>query len=661
MKHSLPQDFYFVATSPPIVRIPGIEQMLGLPVSGKLRAVDHCAGILAWGRKPSAARAEALAHKNGLPLFRIEDGFLRSVGLGHEDPPLSLVYDDLGIYYDARTASRLEYLIAAPLDESRERRAVELASAWRSGRVSKYNSAREVSSSLDQPFVLVADQTFGDASIACGLADAKSFHRMLEAALDENPTLPVVLKVHPDVLAGKKRGYFSDLTPGQRVRVTLLASEAHSPSLLEHAHSVYTVTSQIGFEGLLWGKPVRTFGMPFYAGWGLTGDEVAAPARRRKVGLANLVHGALIAYPRYLDPETRLRCEPERLLEWMALQRRMRSRFPEELCAMDFSGWKKPIVRDFFQGSKVTFSDSATPAPSPQLVWGMKDAAGSNVQTIRIEDGFLRSVGLGADLIRPLSWVIDGRGIYYDATRPSDLEHLLQNGDFDSAMLERAAALRARIGAAGLTKYNVGSGRWCRPAHAARVILVPGQVESDASLAYGAPGLRRNIDLLQRVRAANPDAYVVYKPHPDVVAGLRMTGEGEESAARWCNEIIVDIPMGDMLNLVDEVHVLTSLAGFEALLRGKKVVTYGQPFYAGWGLTTDQCPPDRRTRLRSLDELVAACLIAYPTYVSNRTGRYTTPENALDELLAWRAHGPGKPTLWLQMKRVFLRLFVGIR
>lgn len=655
------QDFYFVATSRPIVDIPGIAEMLGLPVAGKIRNAGSCAGVLAWGRKPSAAKAEALARKTGLPLFRTEDGFLRSVGLGHEDPPLSLVFDDLGIYYDARTQSRLEHLIAAPLDQSRERRTRALASAWRNGRVSKYNSARETFWDGEAPFVLVADQTFGDASIACGLADANSFHRMLEAALDENPHLPIILKVHPDVLAGKKRGHFNDLTAGQRARVTLLASEAHSPALLEHAASVYTVTSQIGFEGLLWGKPVRTFGMPFYAGWGLTMDELPAPERRRPVGLANLVHGALIAYPRYIDPETGCRCEPERLLEWMSLQRRMRERFPEQLSAIGFSDWKKPIVRDFFQGSRVGFSDVPSPCPEPKLVWGMKPGPADNSPAIRIEDGFLRSVGLGADLIRPLSWIIDRRGIYYDATRPSDLEEILQNQNLEPAMIERAAALRARISAAGLTKYNVGTGCWNRPAHVKRVILVPGQVESDASLAYGAPGLRRNIDLLQRVREANPDAYVLYKPHPDVVAGLRMTGQGEDSASHWCDEVIIDTPMGEMLNQVDEVHVLTSLAGFEALLRGKKVVTYGQPFYAGWGLTTDHCPLERRTRTRSLDELVAACLIAYPTYVSRRTGRYTTPENALDELLAWRARGPGRPTPWLQIKRLFLRLIVGVR
>jgi capsular polysaccharide export protein len=110
---------------------------------------------------------------------------------------------------------------------------------------------------------------------------------------------------------------------------------------------------------------------------------------------------------------------------------------------------------------------------------------------------------------------------------------------------------------------------------------------------------------------------------------------------------------------VDEVHVLTSLAGFEALLRGKRVVTYGQPFYAGWGLTLDMAPPPRRTRRLTLDELVAGALILYPTYVSRTTNRFTTPERALDELLSWREEGTSGLPIWRKVMRLVLRKLKG--
>ena len=114
--------------------------------------------------------------------------------------------------------------------------------------------------------------------------------------------------------------------------------------------------------------------------------------------------------------------------------------------------------------------------------------------------------------------------------------------------------------------------------------------------------------------------------------------------------------MGTLLSGVDEVHVLTSLAGFEALLRGKKVTCYGQPFYAGWGLTDDRMPPARRTRRLTLDELVAGTLILYPTYVSRVTGKFTTPERALDELLEWRQQKPTGMPLWRKALRFAIRL-----
>jgi capsular polysaccharide export protein len=398
--------------------------------------------------------------------------------------------------------------------------------------------------------------------------------------------------------------------------------------------------------------------MPFYAGWGLTRDDLPAPERRKAVLLENLVHAALVDYPRYLDPETGSRCEVERVLEHLALQRRMRGRFPTTVHALGFTRWKKPIVRAFFQGSEVRFvrRPEDVPHEGTLAVWGRKDVAGQGKKIVRLEDGFLRSVGLGAELVRPLSWVMDGSGMYYDSTGPSDLEKLLQTATFDEALVDRARRLRETIRAHGISKYNVGGRRWERSAGGRRVILVPGQVESDASIRFGASGVTRNIDLLRAVRQANPDACVVYKPHPDVHAGLRRSGEGEDEADRWCDEVVVDVPIHELLEAVDEVHVLTSLAGFEALLRGRRVVTYGAPFYAGWGLTEDQVPLARRTRKLSLDELIAGALILYPVYVSRTTGRFTTPERVLEELLAWRADGVTTRPLWRRLLRWMVRL-----
>lgn len=339
---------------------------------------------------------------------------------------------------------------------------------------------------------------------------------------------------------------------------------------------------------------------------------------------------------------------------------------PTQVFAYNFSRRKRAFLRRFIGEVKIRFVNRVQQVPpgATLLVWGSSPVPAGleqDVRQLRVEDGFLRSVGLGADLVRPISWVLDSRGIYYDATRPSDLEHLLLTEECTPELLQRASRLCNRIVEDGLTKYNVGAEGWERPANLARVILVPGQVETDASIRFGTPGIRTNMGLLRAVREANPEAYVVYKPHPDVVAGLRAKGQREDEALCWCDEVITDVAMGDLLLLVDEVHVLTSLTGFEALLRGKTVVCYGQPFYAGWGLTRDIMPLDRRDRSRSLDELIAGVLILYPRYLSRTTGQLTTPEQALDELLAWRNQsGYGVP-LWRKAFRVVLRHVVGVR
>jgi capsular polysaccharide export protein len=338
--------------------------------------------------------------------------------------------------------------------------------------------------------------------------------------------------------------------------------------------------------------------------------------------------------------------------------------------AVGFSPWKKMHVRAYFQDREIVFVSKPSRLPKRSglciATWGVRIPDSffpEQAEIIRLEDGFLRSVGLGADLVRPLSWVRDSHGIYYDATRPSDLELILRHTDFNEPLLARARELADRIVASDLTKYNTGTGAWQRPAKQGRVILVPGQVESDASIRCGAAGIRTNLGLLAEVRRRNPDAFIAYKPHPDVVAGLRAKGTGEGSTIEFCNEVLDDVPMAELLNQIDEVHTLTSLTGFEALMRGKKVVTHGMPFYAGWGLTEDAGITHevsaRRARRLSLEELIAGTLILYPTYVSRETGQFITPEQALDELLAWREKSPQCLPAWRQVLRCILRRMAG--
>lgn len=322
------------------------------------------------------------------------------------------------------------------------------------------------------------------------------------------------------------------------------------------------------------------------------------------------------------------------------------------IVAVGLRRWKahnlRPILAAAAQGGVCFVADAraaARLAPGPRdrlLVWGAAEPAGladlvrgSGAALLRMEDGFLRSVGLGSDLIPPRSVVLDAQGIYFDATRPSALEALLRNAAFPPGLLARAAQVRALIVARGLTKYNLEPAdppRWPRTDRP--VLLVPGQVETDASIALGGGAVRTNAALLAAVRAAHPDAFVVYKPHPDVLAGNR-SGRLGGPGAELADHVETGTSIVACIAACDALHTITSLSGFDALLRRKPVTTWGMPFYAGWGLTDDRAAGHpalaRRTRALALDELVAGALLLYPRYW-NPDGAFATCEETLAAL-----------------------------
>ena len=249
----------------------------------------------------------------------------------------------------------------------------------------------------------------------------------------------------------------------------------------------------------------------------------------------------------------------------------------------------------------------------------------------RMEDGFIRSVGLGVDLTQPLSLVIDRHGIYYDPSQPSDLETLLNEHEFSDDLLARAAELRQRLVTLKLSKYNVpGAADIALPDHRT-VILVPGQVESDASIATGSPKIRTNSALLKAVRQSQPNAFIIYKAHPDVISGARV-GKLDTDAKRLYDLDASHVDITALLERVDAVHTMSSLTGFEALLRHRQVTTYGLPFYAGWGLTQDALRCPRRNRTLTLDALVAGALLLYPNYVDPTSGQLCNAETVVSLL-----------------------------
>lgn len=593
-----------------------------------------------WGQSPYATRGEAVAQSTGALLVRLEDAFLRSLHPGRQgEAPLGLMIDHSGVHFDGRQPSDLETLLrTAPLDDTALLDRARACMAWmRKAQLAKYSGFDSDAPVPDPGYVLVVDQTQDDASVLASDADRARFVEMLIIAQEEHPGAKVIIKTHPETAAGLRAGYFTE--EDETHRVSLLRDPVSPWALLEGAVGVYTVSSQLGFEAILAGHKPRVFGQPFYSGWGLTQDDRPVARRERRLTRAQLFAGAMILAPVWYDPFRKRRAELEDILMILDAQTRAWREDRRGWTAGGMRLWKRNHLKQFFGRARgITFTDTPAPDGPRHMVWA--SAPGADTADVRVEDGFVRSRGLGADLVPPLSLVCDDLGIYFDPTHPSRLEALIAaSPGLRPDELARARALIRRICMCGLSKYNLPGDLPDLPE--GRRILVPGQVEDDASILRGSPEVRGNADLLRLARVANPDAVLIYKPHPDVVAGLR-AGAVEDTDG-LADLVVASGDIAPLLDAIDAVWTMTSLTGFEALLRGKPVTTLGLPFYAGWGLTQDrlQAPDRRAVPDITLEGLVHATLIAYPRYRDPLTGLPCPPEVILDRLSQNALPAPG--------------------
>ena len=617
-------------------------------------AVD---GFVGWGGRASGLRARRLGRRFDRPAILLEDGFLKSYAPGRGDPAHSYVVDRSGIYFDARRPSDLGAIIEQGIAAADADRARAAMSFIRQHRLSKYNNSPILPLSgsglpLGRPFVLIVDQVAGDASIAGALADETRFGAMLEHARSHYPDAVIAARTHP--AAGDRSPV---LNAARRLGIEVAVPGRMNPwPLIEAAEAVFTVSSQLGFEALMAGTRVHSFGVTYYSHRGLTTDHCEATPPRPPATLEQIFHAAYIGYSRYLDLHERKPVEIERALEQMLTVRDQRNQVARKVYTGGLSPWKKraldpfvvgPAGRAVHCGTLKQAVDLAGKNGGQVALWGTSRPMPSGVSAVRFEDGFIRSRGLGANLALPSSLAMDWDHVYYDARGESRLEHIIAHHDFSPELLERAGRLVDSIVAKGVSKYNVGDDVAFPDVASGRLkILVPGQVEKDASIRYGSPDVKTNRGLVAAVRALYPDAYLAYKEHPDVTSGMRSGGDVPDSA----DIIVRDGDIKHWIAWCDRLETMTSLAGFEALIRNKPVGVHGIPFYAGWGLTDDRMPVPRRQRRISMQMLAAAALILYPFYVHPLSGMPCKVEELVDEIALKRQV---KAPLW---RRVMLSI-----
>jgi len=157
-------------------------------------------------------------------------------------------------------------------------------------------------------------------SVEAGLADEKTFRNMLLNALENYPDHDILIKRHPDAIVGGKSSYYSNERVGFTKDVSnvyLIDYDVNPYSLFDIVQKVFCVTSGMGFEALIAGKEVHTFGMPFYAGWGLTIDSLRLQRRSKVRSLEEIFFFSYIKFSLYLDHQNMKPGEIEDVIKYL--------------------------------------------------------------------------------------------------------------------------------------------------------------------------------------------------------------------------------------------------------------------------------------------------------------------------------------------------------
>ncbi|MDX1950525.1 MAG: hypothetical protein SFT90_08555 [Rickettsiales bacterium] len=591
--------------------------------------------ILGWGKKNSSIPARVISKYAQKPYIALEDGFVRSVGLGSKNwQPLSIIVDKKSIYYDCYNRSDLDSIIEkTEFTPELIKRAKSNIEYIKQHRITKYNTGVDYEKS-DFRFkgnknILLIDQTFNDASIKFSGATAEDFEKMVNFAKKIYPSHNLVIKSHPEIIAGKKKGYLTKYYRDKNFQV--IEEDINIYSLTEHIEALFSVCSTTGFEGLIAGANVYSIGRSFYSGWGLTKDNRKPLKERKTLSIEELFAASYLLYPRYINPYEKKLTTPEYVFELINYLKEKYNSHAKSYHCYGFTYWKQKSVSDFLKTpfNEVHFYENENKCVNNAqknngeiVVWSSKNienislkALQKNLPMKRMEDGFIRSVGLGSNLIPASSLVLDSKGIYYNSENPSDLENIINNLRLTREKKNRARDLINLITENNITKYNFRANelKYYLPKNK-KIILVIGQVEDDASVKSSKGQVKTNLKLLEEARKQEPNSYIIYKPHPDVVAGNRVGHIPKVNVQQYADLLVENANISNLINRCDVIYTISSLVGFEGLLRRKIVRTFGSPFYAGWGLTEDILFFLNRTRKISIEHLVYASLIEYPIY-----------------------------------------------
>ncbi|MEM6603202.1 MAG: hypothetical protein AAF621_04060 [Pseudomonadota bacterium] len=614
---------------------------------------------LGWGYKKRSKQTQDKARYFKKPFYFLEDGFLRSLYPSkYGEPPLSITLDRKAPYFDAFRVTDLEEMIQnTDLTSEQTQEAREAIAFFTTEHLSKYCLSANHMSKPPEDFgkgsLLLIDQTLGDDSLNYGGVTDHVISDMLSDLKENYEGHKIFLKTHPDVVSGKSKSCFSDLLED----VHVLDADISLAALLSKRPKVISLTSLAGFEALLHGCKVITYGLPWYAGYGLTEDRhkdiTIFKERRSAQSLEKLFYIAYFKYCRYFNPATLTKGSFWDVATYLAHSARHARRLAGTLYCFGFRPWKRKDIQPFLKTpfNHIKYVSSKRDAIAKGIledksakifVWSYKQQEDisslkdqrQDIDIIRVEDSFIRSYGLGTDFIPPLSLAFDSQNLYFHSgpDAPSDIQNYIQQ-DTPFYLKARAENLLEMVNTHNISKYNLDDTRDDDIKTTKPILLVICQVAGDASLVYGGlpATIKSNADMLKYARTSFPEHFIICRRHPDVVRRHRSDGLTDDILEKYADHVNVKGSILSMIALADDILCLTSLSGFEALLRGKNVHILGKPFYAGHGFCANEDKPSR-----NIIDLVRASLIDYPIYkdTDNMSLPYGTPERVIHKIIA---------------------------
>lgn len=608
------------------------------------------------------------------PILRLKDGIFS--GYTNKKSTYSLYYSfESDVYYNLQKESNIEFLLRSHWNPSEEEwntahLAIQMINKYGITKYSEYPHLSDtIIRSEGYQNILLVDQPIDDESVLLGNANEETFKEMLLYAFDNYQYANIYIKFHPDTIDGKKDGYLkkllSTLGLNDHPSIKVIDTHCNITSLFHYINDIFVVTSQVGFEALLRNKNVRCFGTPFYSGWGLTSDMQTLSFVKPQRSLMDLFIALVLQHTLYINPFTNKKGTILDLLEYVALQQRHNNKKNIAFYNTDFIEHKN--IDLLLNTDKKNFSIITKAKQIPKhiddFILTDKKSTFQEVEPLKyrafLSKGFLFADSFNSEDV--LSLIVDHNGAFYDHKAQSDLDYMLNHESYTDYELNCADQFLIDLrGKFLLDMKNEDSGNIFNEKQKInkKTIFIPGQPENeDMTLVGGDITIPSDYELLIAILQRVENSLIIYKPAPNSkFKKLNDLGKGGlinlNSLVKERNNHFIfefDASISHCIDAADEVHLLNHTCGLEAIVKGKKVITYGLPFFGGLGLTEDRQKFPREKRQVSLEEFALAVYMLYPRYKLLNKNYFTSASNALQ-------YDKEKHTVVVKSKGLFSKL-----